>query len=134
MHRSILNPAFKTVCPCRQSSKMGETKQADTNKRPGYSKWKKEDTKTALDLYRAQNISLNEIPRQFSIPKATFLRHLRGTNKHSNEDNQGSGRKPVLPHVLEKELVEHALQLEKMLLKTAFRSLLFNLRKKKQTN
>ncbi|GFR93979.1 hypothetical protein ElyMa_006239300 [Elysia marginata] len=49
----------------------------DTNKRPGYNKWKQEDMKTALDLYQAQRISLNEIPRQFSIPKATFLRPLR---------------------------------------------------------
>ncbi|GFO48174.1 hypothetical protein PoB_007467900 [Plakobranchus ocellatus] len=71
--------------------------------------------KTALSLYRAQHIGLDEIPRQFSIPKATFLRHLKGTNKHSNEDNQGSGRRPVLPPVLGKELVEQALQLEKML-------------------
>ncbi|GFR85474.1 craniofacial development protein 2 [Elysia marginata] len=71
----FLYATFKTVCPCKQSSKMPKTKQADTNKRPGYNKWKQEDMKTALDLYRAQRISLNEIPRQFRISKAAFLRH-----------------------------------------------------------
>ncbi|GFR59628.1 hypothetical protein ElyMa_003512400 [Elysia marginata] len=91
--------------------------------------------KTALDLYRAQRIS--EIPRQFSIPKATFLRHLRDTNKHSNEDNQGSGRRPVLPHLLEKELVEPALQLEKMLFgitKDSLQKLAFQLAEKNRQN
>ena len=71
----------------------------------------------ALKAYANEEVGLNEISRTYAIPKATILRHHRGTDKYSRPKGkiQGYGRRPVLDFSMENELVAHIKNLEAML-------------------
>ena len=69
----------------------------------------------ALKAYANEEVGLNEIIRTYAIPKATILRHHRGTNKYSKGKIQGNGRRSVLDFSMENELVAHIKNLEAML-------------------
>ena len=80
-----------------------------------YGKWDPQDMCRALEEFRKEKLKLNECCRKYSIPKKTFLRHLRGEVKRGS-DRHGrpvNGRGTALPREAENELVEEILFLEK---------------------
>ena len=54
-----------------------------------YNKWSPDDMEKALKAYANEEVGLNEISRTYAIPKATILRHHRGTNKYMPKSDKG---------------------------------------------
>ena len=60
---------------------------SSTEKTPKkYGQWSEHDMKKALEAYKAKKDGLNETCRIYSVPKATFKRHLDSKNKVANND------------------------------------------------
>lgn len=75
-----------------------------------YGKWQEADMANALEAYKRKKYGLNEIYRMYSVPKATFKRHLDSKNKAANHECKTT---VFSPEFVEK-LPEHILNLEKM--------------------
>lgn len=88
---------------------------SSTEKTPKkYGQWSEDDMKKALEAYKAKKYGLNETCRIYSVPKATFKRHLDSKNKVANKGVKSFGRITVFSRELEDRLATHILNLEKM--------------------
>lgn len=87
-----------------------------SNNRKGikYGKWSEADMAKALEAYRGNKYGLNEICRMYSVPKATFKRHLDSKNKVANQESKIFGRTTVFSPEFEQRLAKHILNLEKI--------------------
>lgn len=89
-----------------------------------YGRWSEKLLDSAIKAYNNREGGLNQIARQYQIPKATLKRHLDGVNKFAKGPKKCFGRMPALPQELENELVAHVLDLEKKLFGITRKSLM----------
>jgi len=79
-----------------------------------YGKWTCDNMQKALESVRNKEMGLNEATRAYGIPKGTLFRHLKNVNKVAKDNKKHFGRGTFLPNELERELVDHCLELERM--------------------
>lgn len=82
------------------------------SKRKKYGLWTEDDMAKAISAFRNGDMGLNAVCKMYGIPKPTLKRHIENKNAFANEAKQHFGRSTDLPPEVEKELVEHILQLE----------------------
>lgn len=78
-----------------------------------YGKWTSQEMSLALSAYRNGDLGFNECCRQYNIPKPTLKRHLESRNIVANEETKSLGRTATFSSVLEAELTNHILLLER---------------------
>ncbi|KAG5868462.1 hypothetical protein JTB14_020639 [Gonioctena quinquepunctata] len=79
-----------------------------------YGKWKPENMDAAMKAVNLKQLGMNEAAKAFSIPKTTSKRRLGNKNKYSSGSNYIIGRQTDLPPAVEKDLVNHIFQWERM--------------------
>jgi hypothetical protein len=84
------------------------------NKTKKYGLWREEDMERAIDSYSNGDMGLNAICRTYGVPKKTLKRRMEGKNIYATDSKKHFGRPQDLPFELENQLVQHALDLEKM--------------------
>ena len=77
-----------------------------------YGQWSTETMERAIVAFRNGDMGLNEVCREYGVPKATLKRHLEGKNNFAVEGKKIIGSLGDLPPEVEKELVDHILKLE----------------------
>lgn len=80
-----------------------------------YGEWSVDDMHRALNAFRNGDMGFNECCRQYSIPKPTFNRHLKGLNVTANEEVRVIGKQCTLPPDVEKALVNRILLFESLM-------------------
>lgn len=80
-----------------------------------YGEWSEDDMHRALSAYRNGDMGFNECCRQYSIPKPTFNRHLKGLNVSANGEARVIGKQCTLPQEVEEALVNRILLFESLM-------------------
>lgn len=84
---------------------MPRRKHQKTTKRK---QWNEEDMKKAVTAIRSKQMGYLKACKTFKVPRATLFRLC----KKNVACKTKLGRKPVLPDLIEKELVQHCLDME----------------------
>ncbi|KAG5861962.1 hypothetical protein JTB14_038304 [Gonioctena quinquepunctata] len=79
-----------------------------------YGKWKPENMDAAMKAVNLKQLGINEAAKSIFKSKTTLKRRLGNRNKYSSGSNYNIGRQTDLPPAVERDLVNHILQLERM--------------------
>jgi len=74
--------------------------------------WDEDRMKQAIKEFKEGNKGLREIARAWQVPKTTLARRVKGDGLAAGHKH-ASGKLPVLPESVEKELVDHITLLAK---------------------
>jgi len=77
-------------------------------------KWTVEDMERAVSAIKRGDMGTNEASRTYGVPKSTLPRHMTGKNKVATGDVKFHGHSCALPDDVERDLVDHCLELESM--------------------
>lgn len=84
-------------------------------KRGNYGKWSKEDLELAIRAYSSGEKGLNQCWRDYNIPKATLLRHVRRVNKIAVGPVKSLGRNPTFDSEVENLICTRIVQFSECL-------------------
>lgn len=79
-----------------------------------YLQWKEDDMERAITAYENGDMGLNEICRNYGVPKKTLKRRVAGSNIYATNAKKVFGRPNELTVELENQLVQHILDLQRM--------------------
>lgn len=75
--------------------------------------WDEKNMRQALAAVEREEMGWLKASRQYSVPQATLRRRAKNKNKFTNKSEKGLGSiAPTLDDEMERDLVNHALELE----------------------
>ena len=77
-----------------------------------YGKWKENAMQLAIKAVGENKMRFLKASKEFNVPKTTIRRHFHDQNKIAKNGRKHTCRIPNLLQVLEKQLADHALQME----------------------
>ena len=77
-----------------------------------YGRWDKIAMTRAIDVVQAGKMGTKKAAKEFSVPKTTLIRGLKGCNKFAHGGSKILGRSTDLPRYIENELANHVKEME----------------------
>ena len=88
------------------------TSRAGRKSKDIYGNWEESSMKLAAQAVQEKKMGFLKAAKEFKVPKTTLRRHVNSKNKVSKNGKKHIGRTPDLPEIVERQLVEHILQME----------------------